>query len=111
MMTMCPIVLVLLLFSPALAAATDYAMEGDVFALTNDNFDAFLKEHPVSMVQFHTPWCSKCKEFAPDWAKLASKAKAAVPLATVDAIEHKEIADRYNVYGYPNIHLFHDGDL
>lgn len=53
------------------------------------------------------------QEFAADWIQLASIAKGLpnpVPLAVVDATEHKELADRLSIYGYPSIQAFHGGE-
>lgn len=42
-------------------AVVNYASEGDVIVLTKQNFDTFVTENPVSLIQFHTSWCGKCK--------------------------------------------------
>lgn len=109
-MQLCKCTLLALL--PLLSAA-EFATEDGVVVLTAHNFDDFLQANPIALVQFHTPWCGKCKAFESDWVKLASKAmqlERPVLLAKVDAKEHKEIADRFNVYGYPSIHTFHNGE-
>jgi hypothetical protein len=37
-------------------AAAAYPEEEDVVVLDPSNFDLFIKEHPISLVEFYAPW-------------------------------------------------------
>jgi protein disulfide-isomerase A1 len=101
---------------PALVAfahageAWDY--DENVAVLDADNFDAFLASQEYTLVEFYAPWCGHCKSLAPEWAAAAAKTKKLNPpvlLAKVDADKHRELAERFNVEGYPTIKIFKGG--
>ncbi|KAJ0051278.1 hypothetical protein NL108_017674, partial [Boleophthalmus pectinirostris] len=59
------------------------------------------------------PWCGHCKRLAPIYEEVAGKLKQEekdMRLAKVDAIEEKELAEEFEVGGYPTIKLFVNGD-
>ena len=53
-------------------AGTAVEKEGGVAVLTDDNFDDYLKEHDVTIVEFYAPWCGHCKSFAPTYEEVAT---------------------------------------
>jgi protein disulfide-isomerase A1 len=96
----------------ALFAVAAYKEDQDVVVLDSSSFDAFVKESPVTLVEFYAPWCGHCKELAPKWAEAAGKAKKlspAVPLAKVDCDAESDLCGRVDVSGYPTIKLFQGG--
>ena len=94
------------------AAAAAWPEEDNVVVLDDKNFDQFLKETPLTIVEFYAPWCGHCKELAPKWAEAAKRAKALsppIPVAKLDADAHGDLAQRFGVSGYPTIKVFRDG--
>ena len=102
---------VIALVALGIASASEWFEEAHVVALGDDNFTTFVKSHKLALVEFYSPWCEKCKELTPKWSEAAKQAKELdppVPLAKVDAYSGN-IADTYDVTGYPQIKLFKDG--
>lgn len=59
------------------------------------------------------PWCGHCRQLEPQYADAAGKLKAeesAIRLAKVDAVEEKELAEEFEIKGFPTLKLFMDGD-
>uniref|UniRef100_K3YRD0 protein disulfide-isomerase n=1 Tax=Setaria italica TaxID=4555 RepID=K3YRD0_SETIT len=88
--------------------------ETHVVVLTAANFSSFLAATRHVMVEFYAPWCGHCQVLAPDYAAAASHlaaqhAQADVALAKVDATEDTDLAQKYDVQGFPTILFFIDG--
>ncbi|KAL8247596.1 hypothetical protein R6Q59_008812 [Mikania micrantha] len=84
--------------------------ESDVVVLKASNFSEFLESNRYVMVEFYATWCGHCQALKPEYAAAATELKAdEVVLAKVDAGEETELAQKYNVEGYPTVFLFVDG--
>ena len=98
----------------ATAAAADWPTEKSVVVLDDSNFDDFVSAQEYTIVEFYAPWCGHCKSLEPEWAAAAaktSKLKPKVYLAKVDADQHKDLAGKYDVSGYPTIKIFKNGKI
>lgn len=86
--------------------------ESHVLALTKDTFDDAVKSHKNLLVKFVAPWCGHCKALAPAYAAAAkqlSESGSEIKLASVDATIEQDLAQKYEVKGYPTIKFFSDG--
>jgi protein disulfide-isomerase A6 len=78
--------------------------------LIPSNFDkVVLTSGKPTLVEFFAPWCGHCKNLAPVYEELAqvfSFASDKLSIAKMDADEHKSLAKRFNVQGYPTLKFF-----
>ncbi|CAF0939600.1 unnamed protein product [Didymodactylos carnosus] len=82
----------------------------DVVELTDSNFEStVLNSEDLWLVEFYAPWCGHCKNLAPEWAKAATELKGKVKLGALDATVHTQMAQRYEVRGFPTIKMFPSG--
>ncbi|KAK8550936.1 hypothetical protein V6N12_039615 [Hibiscus sabdariffa] len=83
----------------------------DVVVLTEGNFSDFIGNNKYVVIQFYAPWCGHSQALAPEYAAAATELKGeGVVLAKVDATEEDELAQKYDVQGFPTVYLFVDGE-
>jgi protein disulfide-isomerase A1 len=86
--------------------------ESNVLALTKDTFDDAVKNNKYLLVKFVAPWCGHCKSLGPAYdaaAKQLAESGSEIKLASVDATVEQDLAQKYDVKGYPTIKFFSDG--
>jgi protein disulfide-isomerase A1 len=92
--------------------AADAELEDGVLIGTDANLQGLIDENEFLMVEFYAPWCGHCKALTPEYASAAAtlvENEVPVKLVKVDATEHTEAAEQYEVQGYPTIKWFNSG--
>nr|UMA82692.1 venom-related protein disulfide isomerase [Conus ebraeus] len=79
--------------------------------LTKDTFDSFVLSQGSVLVMFYAPWCGHCKRMKPAFGQAASVIveEKLGALAAVDATIEQQLADRFEIRGYPTLKYFRDG--
>lgn len=78
--------------------------------VTTTEFDEIVlgADMPV-LVDFYADWCGPCVAMNPLLAQLAEEMADDVIVVKVNVDEERELAQRYEVQGIPNMQLFTDG--
>mmetsp|Transcript_90421 Transcript_90421/g.251324 ORF Transcript_90421/g.251324 Transcript_90421/m.251324 type:complete len:620 (-) Transcript_90421:98-1957(-) len=80
--------------------------------LTSDDFEGFMKDHPVTAILFYAPWCFYSQQVMPAWDTASQKLLLHDPpvhLAKIDTHRHGIIGEKYGIQAFPTIKLFIDG--
>ncbi|XP_073991268.1 protein disulfide-isomerase A6 homolog CaBP1 [Rhodnius prolixus] len=84
-----------------------YPTTSDVIDLTENNFEKLVtKGDEIWIVEFYAPWCGHCQQFVPEFSKAATALKGVIKVGGVNADEHKNLAGRFGVRGFPTVKIF-----
>lgn len=97
----------LLIFAALCLLGVSFA---EVDVLTDSNFDGYIAENDLVLVEFYAPWCGHCKKLDPEY-NAASKTLdgTEAKLAKVDATVEKALGSRFKIEGFPTIKIFRSG--
>jgi thioredoxin 1 len=76
--------------------------------LTSDNFDKFIEENKVAIVDCWAPWCGPCRRMGPIIEEIAEEYAGRVGVAKLNTDENQAIAARFRINAIPTILVFKD---
>ena len=83
----------------------------EVMVLTDQNFDGYVAQNEVVLVEFYAPWCSHCKKLEPEYDEASQQlGPDEGKLAKVDTTVEKKLGERFKIQGYPTLKLFRNGN-
>lgn len=74
------------------------------------------ESNEATLYLFYTTWCPYCKVSRPEWDKLKEKTgevikSSKIIFREIDCDKNPEIADKYNIDGYPTIKLIYNNKI
>ena len=91
------------------ASISFYEGNTPIVILNSSNFDKLVTNSPdIWLIEFYAPWCGHCKEFHPEFEKIARATKGLFKLGAVNCEEERDLAQRYKVEGFPTVLFFGD---
>lgn len=100
------------LWALAVSGQTDPEPQRDhhmMIILNEDNFQRIINQYQVVLVQFYVPWCGHCKKFSHELTKasdLTRSTNQSIVFGILNADQHENIANAYNVHNFPSLRLF-----
>jgi protein disulfide-isomerase-like protein len=73
----------------------------------NDDPEKIMSSDKPCMIFFYAPWCGHCKNSKPEFQKLMKMSKGKAHMIDCDA--NQEIAQKYDVKGFPTIRYYPNG--
>lgn len=74
-------------------------------------YDAFIKENKVVLVDFTATWCGPCKILAPSLHELEQEMPEKFKLLKVDVDRDRPVAQQMNIAAMPTLVLYKDGQI
>ncbi len=79
-----------------------------VTELKDSNFDKFIEENKVAVIDCWAPWCGPCKRMGPIIEELSEELKGKVGVAKLNTDENNAIAIRFSISAIPTLLIFKD---
>ena len=70
-------------------------------------FERRIKQGSITIVLVWAPWCGHCKNAKPEFEKVMRMAKGKAHMIDCDA--HQDIAQKYDIKGFPTIRYYPKG--
>jgi len=78
--------------------------------LTDADFDGFIKNNKLVIVDFWADWCGPCKMVAPVFDELSKDYDGKVEFAKLDTAVNAATPAKYGVVSLPTFIIFEDGE-
>lgn len=75
--------------------------------LTKDNFDEFIANNKIAVVDFWATWCGPCKMMKPILAEFESD--NSITIGKIDADAEPGLAEKFDVVSIPTIIVLENG--
>ena len=76
--------------------------------VTNNNFENFINNNDITLIDFYADWCGPCKALSPVIDEIA-KSQTHIAVGKVNVDEEKELANKYRVRSIPTMVVFKGG--
>ncbi len=80
-----------------------------VTELNGEQFEAFVKQSGIVVVDCWAPWCGPCRRMGPIIEEVANDLAGQVAVAKLNTDENQDIAARFEINAIPTLLFFKDG--
>lgn len=87
------------------------AWPGEPVAVSDADFDEFVKRYPKVVIDCWAPWCGPCRMLSPTIDAMAKDMKGKVAFGKLNTDDNYGTAGKYRISGIPTLLLFKDGNL
>lgn len=77
-----------------------------VTELKSNNFDQFIKDNKIALVDCWAPWCGPCRRMGPIIEDLAKELEGKVGVAKLNTDDNHEISARFSINAIPTLLVF-----
>lgn len=81
-----------------------------IVELSEINFESFISENKIVLVDFWATWCGPCQFMLPIFDKLSKKYSEKVRFGRLNVDDNQSIAMRLEVYAIPTFVIFVNGN-
>jgi thioredoxin 1 len=74
--------------------------------LNKENFESFIKDNPLILVDFWAAWCEPCKKLSPILDEIGQEYNLLIGKLDTDAFP--EISEKYEIRSIPTMILFYN---
>ncbi len=82
-----------------------------VTELNENNFDQFVENNKIAIIDCWAPWCGPCRRMGPIIEELAQELEGKVGVAKLNTDDNQGIAVRFQINAIPTILVFKDNVL
>lgn len=86
-------------------------MSAKVIELNQENFDGFLSDNDVIVVDFWANWCGPCKMLSPVIEELANDYEGKVVFGKVNVDDNPELSEKFEIMSIPAVYIYKAGKV
>lgn len=73
--------------------------------LTKENFNSYVEDNQLLIIDFWAPWCGPCRSFAPTYEAVSEQYEDII-FAKVNTEEQQELASTFGIRSIPTLMIF-----
>ena len=79
--------------------------------LTKENFNDFIKNNSLCVVDFWATWCGPCRMVSPVIESLADEFYGQMPICKLNVDEVPDVATQYKIMSIPTVMIMKNGEV
>ena len=94
-----------------LGMSAQLTTQSSVIEGSEETLKPLIESGNLVFVEFYAPWCTHCKQMAPELDKAAERLKDTAAIVKIDATQNEDFAKGHGVEGFPTLMIFHEGQV